>query len=455
LQLKVEPNEQVWSADRNRVSQCHTVVFFYYIFQTLKLNIFTAFQSRNFRLFFFGQSVSLIGTWMQRTAVLWLLYTATDSALILGLAVFCGLFPSFVFSILGGVVSDRYNRYRILLITQILSLTQALILTLLVSSGSYEVWQILFLSVVLGTINAFDVPARQAMIYDMVNNKEYLPNAIALNSSMVNIARLAGPAIAGIILKKFGSEACFLLNSMSFVAVISSLLLMKLPAYVPKKRRASVVADLKEGFGYLRNTPEISKVMLMLAGISLVALPYVTLLPIYAKEIFVGDATIFGLLNSFVGLGAVCGALFLASLNPGSNLKKVLLRCTLIFGSGLIAFSFTEQLPLGLAFLTAAGFGMMSQTTISNTLIQTTVAPAMRGRVISYYAMAFFGMQPIGGLLIGTLAHYAGAPATILVQGIITILIALFFIPFLRPEFLVRKQKMKFDQLEEQAVETT
>jgi MFS family permease len=392
---------------------------------------------------------------MQRTAVSWLLYTSTGSAFILGLAAFCGLFPSFAFSILGGVVSDRYNRYRVLLLTQILSLIQASILTLLVFSGNHEVWQILLLSAVLGTINAFDVPARQAMIYDMVDNKEHLPNAIALNSSMVNLARLAGPAIAGMILKKFGTEVCFLFNSMSFVAVITSLLLMKLPLYVPKKRLASVVADLKEGFGYLRATPAISNVMLMLAGISLVALPYVTLLPIYAKEIFHGDATTFGMLNSFVGLGAVGGALFLASLKPGRNLKKVLFRCALVFGTGLIAFSFTAQFSLGLAFLVATGFGMMSQTTISNTIIQTTVAPTIRGRVISYYAMAFFGMQPIGGLLVGTLAHYAGAAVTVLVQGIITILIALFFIPFLRPEFLARKHKMKLDQLEEQAVETT
>lgn len=373
----------------------------------------------------------------------------------LGLAVFCGLFPSFMFSILGGVVSDRYNRYSVLLLTQIASLIQATILTLLVFTGSYEVWHILALSIVLGTINAFDVPARQAMIYDMVDNKEHLPNAIALNSSMVNIARLIGPVISGIVLESFGAEICFLINSVSFLAVIISLLSMRLPVYIPKERLNTIAKDLREGLGYLSNTPEISKVMIMLALISLLALPYITLLPVYAKEIFLGDASTFGLLNSFVGLGAVCGALLLASLKPGTNLKKVLFRCTLAFGTGMIAFSYTTSSTLALSFITIAGFGMMSQTTISNTLIQTTVAPAMRGRVISYYAMAFFGMQPIGALLVGAVAHYAGVQLTLLIQGIITILIAIIFMPFLRPDLLQRKQKMKMDQLKEQSVEST
>jgi MFS family permease len=392
---------------------------------------------------------------MQRTAVSWLIYSSTNSAFILGLAVFCGLFPSFMFSILGGVVSDRYNRYNVLLLTQVASLIQATILTILVFTGGYEVWHILALSVVLGTINAFDVPARQAMIYDMVDNKEHLPNAIALNSSMVNTARLIGPVISGIVLESFGAQVCFLINSVSFLAVIMSLLSMKLPLYVARERLNSIATDLREGLGYLRNTPEISRVMIMLALISLLALPYITLLPIYAKEIFQGDASTFGLLNSFIGLGAVCGAFFLASLKTGSNLKKVLFRCTLAFGVGMIAFSYTSSLGLALAFITLAGFGMMSQTTISNTLIQTTVAPAMRGRVISYYAMAFFGMQPIGALIIGSVAHYAGAPLTLLIQGIITIIIAAVFTPFLRPDLLHRKQKMKMDQLEEQSVEST
>jgi MFS family permease len=282
-----------------------------------------------------------------------------------------------------------------------------------------------------------------------------LPNAIALNSSMVNIARLIGPAISGIVLEKLGAEICFLSNAFSFVAVIISLLLMKLPPFIRKERTTNISSDLKEGFRYLRNTPNISKVMLMLASVSLLSLPYITLLPIYAREIFVGTAATFGLLNSFVGMGAVAGALFLASMKPGTNLKKVLFRCTLIFGIGLMSFSYVTSFPLALLCITISGFGMMAQTTISNTLIQTTVAPAMRGRVISYYAMAFFGMQPIGGLLVGGAAKFIGAPLTILAEGVLTLFIAFVFFPFLRKDILMKKQRMKLKQMEQQVVEST
>jgi MFS family permease len=413
------------------------------------------FKSRNYRLYFSGQSVSLIGTWMQRTAVYWLIYTQTQSSFMLGIAVFATQFPSFLFSILGGVISDRYNRFRVLVATQVASLIQALLLTVLVFSDHYAVWQILSLSVLLGIINAFDVPARQSMIYDMVDNKEYLPNAIALNSSMVHAARLVGPAISGIVLEKLGAATCFLVNAISFVAVIASLLFMKLPPYKKQIRESNAFADLKNGFDYLKNTPSISNVMLMLASISFLSLPYITLLPIYAKEIFQGQASTFGYLNSFVGVGALSGAIFLASLKSGTNLKKILFLNTLLFGVGLILFSHMTNFPLALLFMTLTGFGMMSQTTISNTLIQTTVAPAMRGRVISYYAMAFFGMQPIGGLMVGALSHYIGAPNTILLQGIATLIIALVFFPFLRKRELNPKHKMKMEQLEERSIETT
>ncbi len=390
---------------------------------------------------------------MQRTAVYWLVYDLTQSAFVLGVTVFCAQFPSFMFSIFGGVVSDRYNRFWVLLATQIASLLQALILTLLIFSGNYAVWHILLLSVILGSINAFDVPARQALVYDMVDRKEYLPNAIALNSSMVNAARLVGPALSGIVLEKFGAAICFLSNAGSFVAVIVSLMLMRLPNFVPRERTSTVATDLKEGLSYLKNTPSISKVMLMLACVSLLSLPYVTLLPVYAREIFAGNASTFGVLNSFVGLGAVSGALFLASMKPGTNLRKVLFRCTLAFAVGLICFSYVTFFPVALLFISLAGFGMMAQTTISNTIIQTTVAPAMRGRVISYYAMAFFGMQPVGGFIVGTTAHIIGAPLTVLGQGIATLAIAFLFFPFLRKDILLRKQRMKLRQMEQQVAE--
>jgi MFS family permease len=257
------------------------------------------------------------------------------------------------------------------------------------------------------------------------------------------------------VLQHAGASICFGINSLSFLAVITSLLMMRLPVYKKPLRTSNVLDDLKNGFNYLKDTPSISNVMLMLALVSLLSLPYITLLPIYAKQIFKGEASTFGYLNSIVGLGALGGALFLASLKPGANLKKILFFNTVIFGIGLAAFSHMRDFWVGLPFMVMAGFGMMSQTTISNTLIQTMVTPAMRGRVISYYAMAFFGMQPIGGLLIGSLSHYVGAPKTLLLQGCLTILIAFIFLPFLRKRDLKPADKMKIDQLEERSVETT
>lgn len=418
-------------------------------------NVFRAFQSYNYRLYFAGQSVSLIGTWMQRTAVYWLVYTETQSSFMLGMTVFSNQFPSFLFSLFGGVVSDRYNRFKVLLITQIASLIQAVLLSVLVISNQYNVWHILALSVILGIINAFDVPARQAMVYDMVDNKEHLPNAIALNSSMVHGARLLGPSVAGFILQWYGAGFSFLINAITFVVVIASLLLMHFPPYKKVEHVHSPFRDLKNGFNYLRETPSISYIMLMLAGVSFISLPYITILPVFASEVFDGDARTFGYLNSFVGVGALAGAIFLASLKPGTNLKKVLFINTLVFGLGLILFSVVTNLSAALAFMAMVGFGMMSQTTISNTLIQTSVAPAMRGRVLSYYAMAFFGMQPLGGLLVGAFAEKFGAPNTVLVEGLATLMIALIFLPFLRRREFESKHKMKMEQLEERSIETT
>lgn len=421
----------------------------------MKIQPLKAFQSRNYRLYFYGQSISLIGTWMQRTAVYWVVYDRTGSSFMLGVAVFAAQFPSFIFSIAGGVVSDRYNRYRVLLLTQVASLLQALFLAVLVSYPSYEVWQVLALTVVLGVINAFDVPARQALVYDLIGNKEHVPNAIALNSSMVHLARIIGPALSGIALDRLGAAACFSVNAFSFVAVISSLLMMRLPAYKRAERTGNAFSDMRHGMHYLRGTPSIGVVILMLAFISLLSLPYVTLLPVYAREVFDGDASTFGYLNSFVGIGAIAGAFFLASLRAGAPLTKILLINTVVFGTGLLAFSHLTSLAPALFFLIIIGFGMMSQTTISNTLIQLIVVPSMRGRVLSYYAMVFFGMQPIGSLLIGASSHYIGAPNTLLMQGLITLVIALVFTPFIGKHLLKPREKLKIEQLKEDSVETT
>lgn len=385
-------------------------------------------------MYFSGQSISLIGTWMQKTAVSWVIYSETHSKFMLGLTLFASLFPSFIFSFLGGVVSDRYNRYKVLLITQVASMIQAVLLTLLIFFRHYSVWEIIALSALLGLINAFDVPARQSLVYEMVDDKTDLPNALALNSSMVNLSRLIGPGIAGLALEKFGDDICFGLNAVSFIAVIGSLLMMKLPKYIPKPHHKNVFGDLKEGFVYIKQTPSIALVLLMLALISLLVLPYSTLIPVYAKDIFKGTASTFGIIDSVIGLGAFCGAIYLASLKPGRNLRKILARNTVIFGVGLVLFSHATNYPLALLFSAIVGFGMMSQITISNTLIQTTVDPAMRGRVISFYAMAFFGTQPLGGLLVGTISQWIGTPDTVLIQGIITLIIGVVLYRFLKKE---------------------
>jgi MFS family permease len=369
---------------------------------------------------------------MQKTAVSWVVYSLTHSKFMLGVSLFATMFPSFLFSFLGGVVADRYDRYRVLLVTQIASMVQAVLLTALIFSRHYNVWEILALSVVLGTINAFDVPARQSLVYEMVDDKKTLPNALALNSSMVNLSRLIGPALAGLTIEKLGDGVCFGLNAVSFVAVIISLLMMRLPkhAVIPHTKR--VLAELREGLSYVRQTPSIAFVLLMLALISLFVLPFNTLIPVYAKDIFHGTASTFGVIDSAIGLGAFIGAIFLASLRPGTNLSLVLAVNTFVFGAGLVLFSHTTYYPLALLFATIAAFGMMSQITISNTLIQTTVDASMRGRVISLYAMSFFGMQPLGGLLIGFVSQHIGAQNTVLAEGIIALLIGVLHVYFLR-----------------------
>lgn len=363
---------------------------------------------------------------MQKTAVSWVVYEQTHSNFMLGLTLFASLFPSFIFSFIGGVASDRYDRHKLLLLTQIASMVQAVLMTVLIFTKHYEMWQIISLSALLGLINAFDVPARQSLVFEMIDNKEDLPNALALNSSMVNLSRLIGPGLAGIALETLGDDVCFGLNAMSFIAVIGSLLMMRLPKYVAKPHTKNVIGELKEGFTYLKSTPSIAYVIVTLALISLFVLPFSTLITVYAKDIFKGTASTFGVIDSVIGLGAFSGAMFLASLKPGRNLRRILAINTLIFGAGLALFSHTTYYPIALFFATISGFGMMSQITISNTLIQTSVDPNMRGRVISFYAMAFFGMQPLGGLIIGSLSQLIGTQNTVLFQGTVAILIGCF-----------------------------
>jgi MFS family permease len=369
---------------------------------------------------------------MQRTGVSWVIYSMTHSSFMLGVAVFASQFPTFILTLYGGIVSDRYNRYKVLLATQVASAIQALLLAILVLKGNYEVWEILALSVVLGVINAFDVPARQPMVHEMILHKEDLPNAIALNSSMVHFARLTGPAAAGIVLEKLGAGFCFLLNAISFIFVITSLLLMKLkPESEKKTQRKKILAELTEGFHYMRKTRAIGTVLLMLTLMSLFVLPYNTLLPVFAKVIFHGNAQTFGYINSFIGLGALCGAFFLASLKTGTDLKRILFVNSVLLGIALVIYSQVPVFRFAMIFAVLCGFGTMSQTAICNTIVQVESNPGMRGRVISYLAMAAFGMLSLGSLLIGFISHQLNAPTTILIQGIVALVIVSAFSKYL------------------------
>lgn len=409
----------------------------------MKNNTFSSFKNRNFRLFFMGQSVSLMGTWMQKTAVSWVIYSLTHSKFMLGVSVFATLFPTALVSLYGGIVADRYNRYKVLLSTQIISLLQALLLTLaIVFFKQYAVWIIIALSAVLGVINGFDMPARQSLIRDLIIDKANLPNALALNSSMVNLAKLIGPAIAGVVLEKFSDVACFGLNAVSFIPVILSLLMMKLPKPEIKPRAdKNIVKEFVEAFNYIKRTPEVNSVIIFVGVMSLLALPFTTLTPVFAKDIFHGTASTLGIIDGIIGFGAMIGALFLASLKQGTDLSKVLAINTMIFGVGLSLFSQTLILPLALLFIAVGAFGMMSIRTLSNTIVQIHVPNEFRGRVISIYLMALTTMMPIGSLLIGAVSHYIGVQSTVLAEGIIALIITSFYGRYLKKERLKKEER--------------
>ncbi|MFT3932454.1 MAG: MFS transporter [Chitinophagaceae bacterium] len=406
---------------------------------------FRAFSNRNYALFFSGQSVSQIGTWMQRTGVNWLVYSITHSPFMLGLSVFASQFPSFLLSLPGGIISDRCDRYKILLVTQTASMLQAILLAALVLTGHHTIFAILALSVVLGIINAFDVPARQPLVHQLVNNKDDLPNALALNSAMVNLARLLGPALSGLVLQHLGAGVCFLINACSFMAVICSLLLMKLPPYQEPITKKKATNQLAEGFQYVRNTPSIGIILLILALTALLVLPYDTLIPVFARTVFNGNAATYGYISSFMGLGAISATLMLASLRKGADLKFVFLFCSIILGIGLLLFSHTVVFPLAMLFAVFCGFGAMAQNTICITLVQVEAAAHMRGRMMSYVALAYFGMLPLGSLLIGTVSEKIGAPDALLCQGIAALIIVTVFSRFFTRD---RKRKHNSQQLE-------
>ena len=399
--------------------------------QVSKLSVFRAFRSRNYLLYFIGRAVSQFGTWMQRTAVIWVVYSITHSAFLIGVTIFAEQFPSFLFSFAGGVAADRYDRYRIIRITQITSMIQAVLLALLVYTGHTVVWEILALSVLLGVINAFDVPARQSLIHVVVADPSDLPNAVSLTTATASLAMLLGPALSGIVLSAWGAPVCFLINAASFGGVIVSLILMKLPVSQLKKSGKTMLGEFSEGLVYVRKTPVIGQIILMVAIASLLVMPYNTVLPVFAKVIYKGGASTFGYITSFFGVGAVLGTIFLASRKPDAHLKGLLFISTLLMGVGLICFALTKNFPLAMLFAVLIGFGGMTQFTVCNIIVQSESEPQMRGRAIGILLMAIFGMLPLGSLLVGGISQRVGAPVTVLGEGIIAIVLALVFIEFL------------------------
>jgi MFS family permease len=380
--------------------------------------IFRSLSHRNYRLFFGGQGLSLVGTWMQQIAVSWLVYRLTHSVFMLGVVGFASRIPTFLLAPAAGVLVDRWNRHRTLVITQVLSMVQALVLAILVLTGTVQVWQIICLTLILGIINSFDVPVRQSFVVDMIGRRQDLGNAIALNSSMVNGARLVGPSLAGILIAAVGEGICFLVNALSFLAVIVSLIAMTNIPKRPKALHVRFLRGLKEGFAYAFGFTPIRYLLLLLALVSLMGMGYMVLMPVFAKEILHGGAHTYGFLMGATGVGALTGALFLASRKTVLGLSKIIAIASGIFGAGLVGLSVTRFFIPSLLLMATIGFGMMVQMAATNTVIQTLVDDDKRGRVMSLYAMAFMGMTPFGSLLAGGLAHSIGVPYTVAIGGV-------------------------------------
>jgi MFS family permease len=393
-----------------------------------EIQLFRAFRSRNYSLYFVGRSVSQFGTWMQRVAVLWLVYSITHSSFMLGLTIFAEQFPSFLVSIPGGVIADRYDRFTVIKITQVASMVQSVLLALLVLAEHPPIWAILALSVLLGIINAIDIPARQTMLNEVVADPSDLPNALSLTTATASLAQLLGPALAGIVLSAWGAAVCFLINTASFGGVFLSVVLMKLPPRSPRKSDKRVWAEFTEGFMYVVKTPAVGTVVLLLAITSLLILPYNTVLPVFAKVVFKGNASTYGYINSFIAVGAVAGTIFLASRKPETHLRRILLVSLAILGASLIGFSRITNFPLAMVFGALSGFGSIAQYTISNIIVQSESDSRMRGRAIGVLFMAIFGMVPLGSLLVGAVAARIGAPTTVLCEGIVAFVVLAAFL---------------------------
>ncbi|MBA3553247.1 MAG: MFS transporter [Gemmatimonadales bacterium] len=406
--------------------------------------VFSALRSRNYRVFLSGQLVSLIGTWMQTVAQSWLVYRLTGSAVLLGTVGFASQIPIFLLSPLGGMVADRWERRRVLLVTQSCMMVLALALAMLTLTGRIEVWHVLAFAALLGTANGFDIPARQSFIVELVERRDLL-NAIALNSSMFNGARVVGPAVAGIIVATVGEGWCFFANAVSYVAVLASLLALRLPRESRERPPASPLAEIAEGWRFVANTAPIRAILLLLGVVSLTGMPYAVLMPVMAEDVLHAGARGLGILMGAAGTGALIGALALARRNSLRGLGRIVALAALSFGVFLILFSLSRQFWLSVALLLPMGLSMLFQMASSNTLVQSMVPDRLRGRVMSVYSMTFMGMAPIGALLAGVAAGSLGAPVTIAAGGAVSIVAALLFwrrLPELTPEArrLVREQ---------------
>jgi MFS family permease len=385
-----------------------------------------ALRHRNYRLFFGGQSLSLIGTWMTQVASSWLVYRLTSSALLLGLVSFSGQLPALLLTPFAGVWVDRWDRRLVLKVTQILAMLESFALAVLVFSGHVNIWYILGLTMFQGAVNAFDIPARQTFVVEMLEDRADLPNAIALNSSMMNGARLIGPSIAGAVIAIAGEGYCFLIDGISYIAVIASLMLMD------TKPSAALIQEnlfsgLKAGWRYVMGYDPIRSILALIAFISLVGLPYTVLLPVFASAILHGGPNTFGLLTGATGLGAFISAVLLAMRKSIVGLGKRMAITSLTFGAALIVFAFSQTFWLSLLLMLVVGFSMMQVIASGNTILQTIVDEDKRGRVMSFYTLAFIGAAPVGSLLAGALANQIGAVPTVVVCGLLCIIASLWF----------------------------
>lgn len=385
-----------------------------------------ALRSRNYRLFFGGQSVSLIGTWMTRIATSWLVYRLTDSALLLGLSGFASQVPAFFFAPIAGVLIDRWDLRRTLVVTQVLAMIQSFALAGLALSGKINIWWIIFLALFQGFINAFDMPARQAFVIEMIDDRSYLGNAIALNSSMVNGSRLIGPAIAGVIIAKVGEGYCFLIDGVSYIAVIISLLAMHVTRR-ERPRHSHAFKELAEGWKYVSESPAIRSILSMLGLVTMAGMPYSVLAPIIAGTVLHGNANTLGLLMGASGVGALISAISLTLRKTVIGLGKMIAISAGLFGVGLICFGLSTSLPLSMFLMAVTGFGMMQQMAASNTILQTIISDTKRGRVMAFYTLSVIGVTPWGSLMAGSLAERIGAPATLVCAGSICLIASIWF----------------------------